>query len=58
MIYEKNYTREIMNMSIKGHHSFTLILPISVAKEYGLEDSSRVIVERTSDGILIKITNM
>jgi len=46
--------KEITKTWLSGQHSCTLIIPKSVAKEYGLENPSHVIVEGTSEGILIK----
>jgi len=43
-----------MKTWLTGKHSCTLILPRSVAKEYGLEEPSHVIVKGTAEGILIK----
>lgn len=49
-----NNKKEIMKTWLTGKHSCTLILPRSVAKEYGLEEPSHVLVESTPEGILIK----
>ena len=46
--------KEITRTWISGQNSCTLIIPKSVAKEYGLESPSHVIVERTEQGILIR----
>jgi hypothetical protein len=46
--------KEIMKTWLTGNRSCTLILPLSVAKEYGLEKPSHVVVEGTAEGILIK----
>jgi hypothetical protein len=51
---EKKNNYEIVKTWITGKHSCTLILPLSVAKEYGLEKPSHVIVVGTDEGILIK----
>ena len=50
----ENTKKEIMKTWLTGNRSCTLILPRSVAKEYGLEEPSHVIVEGTAEGILIK----
>lgn len=47
-------TKEIKKTWVIGNNSCTLILPRSVAKEYGLEEPSHVVVECTTEGILIK----
>jgi len=51
---ESTNNKEITRTWISGQNSCTLIIPKSVAKEYGLESPSHVIVERTERGILIR----
>jgi hypothetical protein len=46
--------KEITKTWISGANSSTLIIPRSVAKEYGLDSPSHVIVERIPEGILIR----
>ncbi len=46
--------KEITKTWISGQNSCTLIIPKSVAKEYGLDSPSHVIVEGTPEGILIR----
>ena len=46
--------REITKTWLTGQRSCTLILPREFAREYGLDEPSHVIVEGTSEGILIK----
>jgi bifunctional DNA-binding transcriptional regulator/antitoxin component of YhaV-PrlF toxin-antitoxin module len=46
--------KEITKTWISGQNSCTLVIPKAVAKEYGLESPSHVIVERTTEGILIR----
>lgn len=46
--------KEITKTWISGQNSCTLIIPKSVAKEYGLDSPSHVIVEKTLRGILIR----
>ena len=46
--------KEIAKTWIQGRHSCTLILPRSVAKKYGLDEPSHVIVQGVSNGILIR----
>jgi len=46
--------KEISKTWISGQNSCTLIIPKSVAKEYGLESPSHVIVQGTPEGILIR----
>lgn len=51
---QKKPAREIIKTWLTGNHSCTLIIPKDFAKDYGLDKPSHVIVEGTSDGILIK----
>ena len=46
--------KEITKTWISGQNSCTLIIPKSVAKEYGLDTPSHVIVEKKPEGILIR----
>jgi len=39
---------------LTGKTSCTLVIPKEFAKEYGLDQPSHVLVEKQSDGILIK----
>lgn len=50
--------KEIIKTWLAGKHSCTLIIPKDFAKEYGLDEPSHVIVEGTSDGILIRKLNI
>jgi hypothetical protein len=45
---------EITKTWISGQNSCTLIIPRSVALEYGLDSPAHVLVRRTSEGILIR----
>ena len=47
-------TKEITKTFITGQNSCTLIIPKSVAVEYGLTSPSHVVVERVQEGILIR----
>jgi hypothetical protein len=51
---DESKTKEISKTWVSGQNSCTLIIPRSVAKEYGLESPSHVIVQRTPEGILIR----
>ncbi len=51
---DTNVNKEITKTWISGQNSCTLIIPRSVAKEYGLDSPSHVIVEKTEEGILIR----
>jgi len=46
--------KEITKTWISGHKSCTLVIPKTIAKEYGLDSPSHVTIESTSNGILIK----
>lgn len=50
----QNKEKDIIKTWLTGHHSCTLIIPKDFAKDYGLDEPSHVVVEGTSDGILIK----
>jgi bifunctional DNA-binding transcriptional regulator/antitoxin component of YhaV-PrlF toxin-antitoxin module len=47
-------SKEITKTWISGQSSCTLIIPKSVAREYGLVEPSHVIVQGTPEGILIR----
>ena len=44
----------IVKTWLAGQYSCTLIIPKEFAKEYGLDKPSHVILEGTSEGILIR----
>jgi bifunctional DNA-binding transcriptional regulator/antitoxin component of YhaV-PrlF toxin-antitoxin module len=46
--------KDISKVWIQGTSSTCLVIPKKVALEYGLTDESRVVVEGTKDGILIR----
>jgi hypothetical protein len=46
--------KSITHTFITGKLSSTLIIPIHVARKYGLDKPVNVIVEETKEGILIK----
>lgn len=46
--------KEIIKTWLAGHCSCTLVIPKDFAKEYGLDVPTHVIVEGTSEGILIR----
>jgi hypothetical protein len=50
----KNNKKEIIKTWLTGRHSCTLVIPRDFAQEYGLDKPSHVIVEGTSEGILIR----
>jgi len=51
---ENKEKKEIIKTWITGKHSCTLIIPREFAEFYGLDKPSHIIVEGTSEGILIK----
>jgi bifunctional DNA-binding transcriptional regulator/antitoxin component of YhaV-PrlF toxin-antitoxin module len=46
--------KEITKTFISGRISATLIIPIEIARRHGLEQPAHVVVEETSQGILIR----
>lgn len=46
--------KEITKTFISGRISATLIIPIEMARRYGLEKPAHVIVEETPQGLLIR----
>jgi hypothetical protein len=51
---QDNQSKEITKTFITGQNSCTLVIPKSVALEYGLTSPSHVVVERVKEGILIR----
>lgn len=51
---EKKDKKEIIKTWLTGQHSCTLIIPRDFAQEYGLDEPTHVVVEGTSEGILIR----
>jgi hypothetical protein len=51
---DKNNKKEIIKTWLTGKHSCTLVIPKDFAKKYGLDEPSHVVVEGTSEGILIR----
>ena len=50
----KNNKKEIIKTWLTGKQSCTMVIPKDFAKEYGLDEPSHVVVEGTSEGILIR----
>lgn len=46
--------KEIVKTWLSGHHSCTMIIPQDIAKEYGLDKPSFVVLEARPEGILLK----
>ena len=49
-----NENKAIIRTWLAGQSSCTLVIPKEFAKQYGLDKPSHVLLERTSEGILIK----
>lgn len=47
-------TRQIRKTFLSGKLSATLVIPIEVARKYGLEKPAHVVVEEVNEGILIR----
>lgn len=52
--FNEKKNREVTKTWIQGQNSCVLVIPRSVAKEYGLDSPSHVVVEGRSEGILIR----
>lgn len=46
--------KKLTHVFLSGRLSATLIIPISIARKYGLDRPSHVIVEEREDGIFLK----
>jgi hypothetical protein len=46
--------KEITKTFLSGKLSATLVIPIEIARRYGLEKPAHVIIEERPDGILIR----
>ena len=46
--------KQIRKTFLSGKLSATLVIPIEVARKYGLEKPSHVVVEEIADGILTR----
>jgi hypothetical protein len=51
---QDDQTKKITKTFITGQNSCTIIIPKTVALEYGLTSPSHVAVERVQEGILIR----
>lgn len=47
-------TKEVAPIFLSNKISSTLIIPIGIARRYGLDRPSHVVLEEVKDGILIK----
>jgi len=55
---ENEQSKEIIRTWLTGKSSCTLVIPKEFAKQYGLDQPSHVLIEKTSDGLLIKKINI
>jgi len=55
---EFSESKQIIRTWLTGKSSCTLVIPKEFAKEYGLDNPSHVVIEKTPDGILIKKLDM
>jgi hypothetical protein len=46
--------KKITSIFLTGKVSVTLVIPIDIARRYGLGDGSHVIIEETPEGILVR----
>jgi hypothetical protein len=46
--------KKVSHTFLSGRLSATLIIPIDIARKYGMEKPTNVVVEERDDGILIK----
>jgi antitoxin component of MazEF toxin-antitoxin module len=46
--------KEIIKTWLAGQHSCTMVIPKELAKSYGLDQPSHVVIEGRPDGIMIK----
>ena len=53
-VVENANKKDVVKTWLAGNHSCTLIIPRSFAQQYGLDEPSHVVVEGTSEGILIR----
>jgi hypothetical protein len=51
---EMSEFKEITKTFLSGKLSSTLVIPIEIARRYGLEKPAHVIIEKRPDGILIR----
>jgi hypothetical protein len=57
-VLEQERRKEIAPIFLSNKISSTLIIPISIARRYGLDKPSHVILEEKEEGILIKKLNI
>ena len=49
-----NEFKKIRHIYLSGNHSATCVLPIEIARKYGLDRPSNVVIEERPEGILIR----
>ena len=52
------FSKKITSTFLSGKLSATIVIPIGIARKYGLDRPSDVIVEETDAGILIRKINL
>jgi hypothetical protein len=52
-----NKEKQIIKTWLAGQCSCTLVIPKDFAKEYGLDKPAHVIIQKTTEGLLIKKLN-
>jgi hypothetical protein len=52
------FSKKITSTFLSGKLSATIVIPIEIARKYGLDRPSDVIVEETDAGILIRKVNL
>jgi len=55
---ELSESKQIIRTWLTGKSSCTLVIPKEFAKEYGLDQPSHVVIQKTPEGILIKKLDM
>ena len=49
-----DYKRNLTHTFLSGKLSSTIIIPIDIARKYGMDKPVNVLVEETKEGILLK----
>jgi hypothetical protein len=48
------HEKEIVKLWLQGDHYPTFTIPKEFAREYGLDKPTRIVIEKTSQGLLLK----
>ena len=54
VLYSMSEFKEITKTFLSGKLSATLVIPIEIARRYGLEKPAHVLIEERPEGILIR----